>query len=125
MANQALSGLFLLLLLAFVVLMIASTWMVYEKAGEPGWASIIPIYNTYVTLKIGGNPWWYLLLLLVPLVNVFIAVKMWVDVAEAFGLGLGWGLGLAFIPFIFLPLLAFGDYTYQGRGGMGGSSAAI
>ena len=120
MAQNGAVAIFLLVFLGLGVLMIASMWTVFVKANRPGWAAIVPIYNTYVMLKIGGNPGWYLLLLLIPLVNIFIGIKMNIDVAKAFGQGLGMGLGLSFLPLLFLPLLAFGDYTYLGDGGRGG-----
>lgn len=104
----------LLVYLAVIVVVIAGMWKAFEKAGEPGWAAIIPIYNTYVMIKIGGNAWWWLLLLFVPLINLVAIVKISVDVAKAFGQGLGYGLGLAFLSFIFWPILGFGDYQYQG-----------
>lgn len=117
MANSAINTVMLLVYLGVVVLMIASMWKVFTKAGQPGWAAIVPIYNTYIILKIGDNPWWYLLLLLVPLVNLLVGIKMWIDVAESFGLGIWWGLGLAILPIICVPILAFGDYTYRGTRG--------
>ena len=54
-----------LIYVGVTVFMIASVWKVFAKAGEPGWASIIPIYNTYVVLKIAGKPWWWLILMLI------------------------------------------------------------
>ncbi|WP_201764623.1 DUF5684 domain-containing protein [Salinarchaeum sp. Harcht-Bsk1] len=100
--------------LAFIAIVIGGTWKTFTKAGEPGWAAIIPIYNVYVMLKIGGNEWWWLLVMLVPLVNIYAAYVMFKGVAEAFGNGLGFTLGLWFLGFIFWPLLGFGDYQYQG-----------
>lgn len=104
----------LLLWLAVVVVVIAGTWKTFEKAGEPGWAAIIPIYNVYVMLKIGNNEWWWMLVMLVPIVNLYAYYKMSKGIAEAFGEGLGFALGLMFLSFIFFPLLDFGDYSYQG-----------
>jgi hypothetical protein len=109
--------LFVLLSLAFLVLTVAGTWMTFEKAGRPGWGAIIPIFNTYLMLKIGGNSGWWLLGLLVPVVNFFVALKMMIDVADSFGRGFLFGLGLAFLSFVFWPLLGFGDDTYRGPGG--------
>lgn len=123
MTQHGFGAAFVLVFLGIVVLMIASVWNVFAKADEPGWASLVPIYNTYVLLKIGGNPGWYLLLLFVPMLNFLIAIKACIDVARAFGLGLGWGLGLAFFPYVFFPLLGFGDYVYRGvPGGEDGGS---
>lgn len=96
------------------VFSIVSLWKIFVKAGKPGWASIVPIYNFLVELEIIGRPWWWLLLLLVPLVNVVIAVMIMFDLAKVFGKGTGFGLGLVFLPFIFLAILAFGDAKYLG-----------
>ena len=106
--------LFLLVYLAILVAVVAGIWKAFEKAGEPGWAAIIPIYNVYVMVKISGNDWWWLLLFFVPLVNLLALLKISVDVAEQFGQGLGFGLGLGFLSFVFWPLLGFGDYQYRG-----------
>jgi len=103
--------------LALMGLLIASAWVVFTKAGEPGWASLIPIYNVMVEFRIAGHPMWWVLLLFVPLVNVIIAVIVALDLAKSFGKGVGFGLGLMFLGFIFLPLLAFGDAEYIGPGG--------
>jgi hypothetical protein len=98
--------------LALVVFIIASLWKVFTKAGQPGWAAIIPIYNAYVLLQIAGRPGWWLLLYFIPVVNFVIAIIVSIDVAKAFGKGGGFGVGLALLSFIFYPILAFGDATY-------------
>jgi len=105
-------ALILLLELAVVVFLIASIWKVFTKAGQPGWASIIPIYNAYILLKIAGRPGWWLLLYFIPVVNFVIAIIVSIDVAKAFGKGGGFGLGQALLSFIFYPILAFGDAAY-------------
>lgn len=104
--------LILLVELALIVLIIAGLWKTFAKAGQPGWAAIIPIYNVYILLKIAARPWWWLLLFLVPLVNIVIAVVVAIDVAKAFGKGAGFGIGLALLGFIFYPILGFGAATY-------------
>jgi hypothetical protein len=106
--------LFLLVYLAILVAIVAGIWKAFEKAGEPGWAAIVPIYNVYVMVKISGNDWWWLLLFLIPFVNFLALLKISIDVAEQFGQGLGFGLGLGVLSFVFWPLLGFGDYQYQG-----------
>ena len=103
----------LIIYLAIIVIVIAGVWKTFEKAGQPGWASIIPIYNIYIMLKIAGRPGWWLILFLIPLVNFIIAIVMSVDIAKNFGKGTGFGIGLAFLGFIFFPILGFGDATYQ------------
>ncbi len=104
--------LILLVELALIVLIIAGLWQTFTKAGQPGWAAIIPIYNIYILLKIAARPWWWLLLFLIPLVNIVIAIVVAIDVAKAFGKGAGFGIGLALLGFIFYPILGFGSATY-------------
>ncbi|MCD2201667.1 DUF5684 domain-containing protein [Halobacterium sp. KA-4] len=122
-AGDAVAGLVgLLIALVVLVAVVGGTWLTFSKAGEPGWAAIIPIYNVYVMIKIGGNEWWWLLLLFVPIVNIFVLAKISIDIAESFGCGLLFGIGLWLIPAIFFPVLGFGDYEYRGRGGSSPSS---
>src|SRR5450432_3038041 len=92
---------------SIVVLVIAGLWKVFTKAGHPGWAAIIPIYNAYILLKIAGRPGWWVVLLLIPFVSFVIAIIVGIDVAKAFGRGAGFGLGLIFLGFIFYPILGF------------------
>lgn len=100
--------------LIFVVLIIASLWKVFSKAGQPGWPAIIPIYNVYIMCKVAGRPGWWLLLMLIPVVNVIIAIILNVDIAKRFGKGVGFAIGMIFLPFIFWPIIAFGSAQYQG-----------
>ncbi len=109
------SGLFLVCWLGFFALMIASLWVIFTKAGKPGWAAIVPIYNVIVKLEIVGRPMWWILLLLVPLVNVVIWIVLSIDLAKSFGKDAAYGIGLALLPFIFHPMLAFGGATYRGH----------
>lgn len=99
--------------LLVAILMIASLWKVFAKAGEPGWAAIIPIYNTFVLLKIAGKPWWWLLLCLIPIVNFIVLIVVAMSIAGKFGKGAGFGIGLVLLPFIFYPMLGFGSSTYS------------
>jgi hypothetical protein len=87
---------------------------VFTKAGEPGWACIVPIYNIYILLRIAGRPGWWLILYFVPIVSIIVAIIVAIDLARAFGKGAGFGLGLVFLGFIFFPILAFGDAQYGG-----------
>ena len=106
--------LFPLFACAIVVLMVAGMWKVFSKAGQPGWAVLIPIYNVYVLCKIAGRPGWWCLLYIVPIVSMIVAILVSLDVAKQFGKGAGFGLGLAVLGFIFYPILAFGDATFHG-----------
>jgi hypothetical protein len=99
--------------LALAVFMIAAMWGVFVKAKKPGWAAIIPFYNTYVTLKIVGRPGWWLVFYFIPIVNIVVHVIVMNDLAKAFAKGVGYTLLLLFIPFIGWPLLAWGDATYK------------
>lgn len=98
--------------LVLVIGIIAGVWKTFTKAGQPGWAAIVPIYNFIVMLKIAGKPMWWVLLLLVPLVNFVVMIIMFIGIAKAFGKGTGFGLGLTFLGFIFFPILGFGDAKY-------------
>ena len=99
--------------LAVVVLMIAGMWKVFVKAGKPGWAAIIPIYNIVVLCEIAGKPAWWVVLFFIPVVNLVVAIILSLAVAKKFGKGTGYGLGLAFLSPIFYPMLGFGDSRYD------------
>jgi hypothetical protein len=105
----------IIIYLAIVVFLIASVWKAFEKAGKPGWAAIIPIYNLIVLLEIAKRPAWWFLLLLIPLVNLVIAFIVHIDLAKQFGKSAGFGVGLTLLGFIFYPILGFGDAEYQGK----------
>ena len=100
--------------LLIALLVIVAMWKVFTKAGQPGWASIIPIYNIYIWCKIVGRPGWWVILMLIPFVNFIILIILSIDMAKSFGKGVGFGLGLAFLGIIFLPILGFGSAQYQG-----------
>ncbi|MDP3069227.1 MAG: DUF5684 domain-containing protein [Opitutaceae bacterium] len=104
-------NLFFLTALAFVI---AGGWQVFAKAGQPGWAILVPFYNIYVLTQIVGRPWWWLLLCLVPFVSIVIAIILCIDLAKAFGRGAGFGVGLFFLSPIFMCILGFGSDTYKG-----------
>ena len=103
-----------LIWLAVVIVIIAGLWKVFVKAGKPGWACIVPIYNLIVLLEIAGRPIWWFVLMFIPIANLVVAIIVSIDVAKAFGKGTGFGIGLAFLGFIFYPILGFGDATYKG-----------
>jgi hypothetical protein len=96
------------------VLCIAGLWKIFTKAGEPGWAAIVPIYNTIVMLKIVGRPLWWIVLLLIPFINLIVWIIVSIDLAKSFGKGAGYGIGVAILPFVFYPALGFGSATYRG-----------
>jgi hypothetical protein len=100
--------------LLIALLLIVAMWKVFTKAGQPGWASIIPIYNLYVWCKIVGRPGWWIILLLIPFVNIIVGIILCIDMAKSFGKGVGFGIGLALLGIIFWPILGFGSAQYQG-----------
>lgn len=101
-------------LIALLVLFIAAYWRVFEKAGQPGWAVLIPFYNSYILIKIAGRPGWWLILFFIPFVNVVMLLAISIDVAKAFGKTVGFGFGLWILSFIFYPILGFGSAVYVG-----------
>jgi hypothetical protein len=105
------------LIIWFVI--VIGTWKIYAKAGKPGWAAIIPIYNIIVMLEIVGKPMWWLLLLLVPCVNIIFAVWMVNLLSKSYGQSEGFTVGLILLPFVFYPILGFGNYPYLGPAGAG------
>jgi hypothetical protein len=103
-----------IVVLAITVLVFVSLWKIFEKAGKPGWAGIVPIYNFFVLLEIVGRPLWWIVLIFVPCVGFVVQIILCIDLAKAFGKDNAYGIGLALLPFIFFPILAFGDARYVG-----------
>ncbi|PYQ41471.1 MAG: signal peptidase I [Acidobacteria bacterium] len=114
MIGALFGGAFFLVWLAVIVLIFVSLWKIFEKAGKPGWAGIVPIYNAIVLLEIVGRPIWWFVLLLVPCVGIVVGIILCIDLAKSFGKDAGYGIGLALLGFIFFPMLAFGDARYVG-----------
>jgi hypothetical protein len=98
-----------------MVIVAASMWMIFDKAGKPGWAAVIPVYNFWVLLEVIKKPWWWILLMLIPIVNLVVAIVATRETARVFGQGVAFTIGLIFLPFIFYPILALGkEYKYKG-----------
>jgi hypothetical protein len=108
----------ILLGVAVFALLIASEWRLFTKAGQPGWAAIVPIYNVLTLLRVVGRPWWWILLWIIPLAGPFIlivhGVMIALDLARSFGKGTGFGVCTIFFSYVTIPILAFGDAVYQG-----------
>jgi len=99
--------------LVIAVVVIVGMWKIFVKAGEPGWAAIIPIYNLYILCKITAKPiWWLLLLVLCPFINFIVLILLTVALAKSFGKGIGFAIGMILLPFVFYPILGFGSATY-------------
>ncbi|MFJ8964066.1 DUF5684 domain-containing protein [Lentzea sp. NPDC102401] len=111
--------------LALAVFGVVVFWKTFTKAGQPGWAAIIPIYNIYVLLKVAGRPGWWLILLLIPIVNIVILAIVSIDVAKSFGKDTLFGVvGLWLFSIIGYAILAFGDAQYRGPAALAGQQAA-
>ncbi len=118
-ANRVMAALLgstmLMVFLAMLVVVIVGMWKVFAKAGQPGWAILIPFYNLYVLLQIAGRPGWWLLLYFIPLVNIAIAVIVAMDIAKAFGQSAVFGIILLFLlSGIGYLILGFGSARYIG-----------
>ncbi|HXA20107.1 MAG TPA: DUF5684 domain-containing protein [Thermoanaerobaculia bacterium] len=97
---------------AVVLILIISMWKIFTKAGKPGWAAIVPIYNVIVLLEIACKPIWWFILMLIPIVNFIVIIIVLIELAKRFGKGVGFAIGMLILPFIFYPMLAFGDAKY-------------
>jgi hypothetical protein len=107
----------LALLVFFTLLVVASMWRLFSKAGEAGWKSLVPFLGAFVYLKITGRPAWWFLLLLIPVINIIPGIVTCFDLARVFGKGPGFGFGILMLGPIFIPLLAFGSARYVGVSG--------
>lgn len=100
--------------LIILILTFAGYYMIFVKAGEPGWGGIIPIYNQYVLSKITFGNGWLFLLLIIPFVNIVYIVLLSYKLSKSFGHGIGYCIGLIFLPFIFYLILGLDDSKYLG-----------
>ena len=117
-SGGALAGLmvFWFLYLAFLVILIVGMWKVFVKAGEEGWKSIIPFYNTYTLFRIAGRNGWGFLLLFIPFVNLIVLIVISIDLAKHFGKSTVFGIvGLWLFSIIGYLILGFGDAKYVGE----------
>ena len=106
--------------LALSVLLIVAMWMIFKKAGKPGWAAIVPFYNIYVLYEITWGSGWRFLMLLIPFYNIVLGIQTQVKLAKAFGKSGGFAVGLIFLPYVFQPILGFDGSAYLGVPGKGG-----
>ena len=104
--------------LILIAIYVIANWKIFEKAGQPGWAAIIPIYNLIVMLDVQGRPKWWVIWYLIPFVNYVSILVMFIilclDYAKRFGKDGGFVAGLILLNPIFLLILAFGSAQYQG-----------
>ena len=100
--------------LILIVITLAGMWKTFEKAGKPGWAAIIPIYNLIILLEIIGKPMIWILWMLIPCVNIVFGIWATNLLSKSFGKSEGFTVGLVIFPYIFWPILGFGDAKYLG-----------
>jgi hypothetical protein len=103
-----------LIFVALLVLMIASLWKLFTKAGQPGWTAVIPLWNLFVIMEIAGKPLGWAFLLMLPIVGVYFTILTCIAFSKKFGKSVEFGVGLCVLPFIFLPALAFSNAKFRG-----------
>jgi hypothetical protein len=108
------SCIFLIVWLGLIALVVAGWWKLFVKAGEPGWAAIVPIYNLIVLIKIAGKPIWWIVMAIIPCLNIIFLILVALEIAKAFGKDVGYAIGLFLLPMVFYPLLGFSNAQYQG-----------
>lgn len=113
-AGAAIAGAFLIFYFAIIAVFIAAYWKIFTKAGKPGWAALVPIYNAIVLLEIVGRPVWWIILLFIPFVNVVVGIILVLDLTKSFGKSSAFAVGLILLSPIFILILAFDDSRYQG-----------
>ena len=113
-AGAAGATIYVIISLAVGLLVVIGMWLIFSKAGKPGWAAIIPLYNIYVLLQVVGRPGWWLILFFIPFVNLIVGILVFVDLAKSFGKSGGYAVGLIFLSFIFIPMFGFGSAKYVG-----------
>ncbi|GGH69688.1 DUF5684 domain-containing protein [Phaeocystidibacter marisrubri] len=117
MQSQELPTAFWVFYAIILIIGIATQWKIFTKAGKPGWASLIPIYNIIVLLEIVGKPWYWFFLMMIPLVNIIFLVWVINLLSKSFGKDEGFTVGLILLGIVFYPILAFGNAQYQGPAG--------
>ena len=100
-------------LVVMLFLYVIPMWKIYSKAGKPGWAILIPIYNIIVLIQVAKRNPAEFLWLIVPIANIIFPILWIVGISKAFGKSGGFAAGMIFLPFIFIPILGYGKATYQ------------
>ena len=109
---------FMVIIIAAIALIsIIAQWKIYEKAGKPGSAVLIPFYNIIVLLEIVGKPLWWIFLFLIPVVNIVFGIWTTNLLSKSFGKDEAFTVGLILLSFIFYPILGFGSAKYIGPAG--------
>lgn len=115
------------IVVALAVLVIASNCIIFKKAGEKWWKALIPLYNSWIETKITGLAWWWFPIFAVltgfitsrggnyvyPMALVLVSFNYSYNMAKKFGKSNGFALLMTILPVIGLPMLAFGNSTYN------------
>ncbi|MBP7496864.1 MAG: signal peptidase I [Bacteroidales bacterium] len=104
---------FYIIIAALFFIFIISFYKIFEKADQPNWAIFIPIYNVYIFTKVIKKSGWWVLLLLIPYLNIVFNIWSFNLLSKSFGKNELFTLGLVLFPFIFFPVLAFGRAIYK------------
>ena len=118
MDNGEIAGIFggafaIIIYIAIIVLIIASQWKIFTKAGKPGWAALVPIYNIIIMLEVARQPLWMIILYFIPIANLIAVIIVYIELSNNFSKSGGFAAGLILLPIIFFPILAFGDAKYK------------
>lgn len=113
-SSASVSPVLIIIYIALAIFFIVCEWILFKKAGKPGWAILIPFYNLYVLFDIVYGKGIKFLLLLVPLLNIVVGIAYYIRLAQVYGKSTGFGVLNLFFPFICIPILAFGKSEYQG-----------
>ena len=107
---------FYIILIILFLITVISRYIIFEKADEHGWKSLIPVYGFAITCRITGKPAWWAILLLIPAANIIVVIRIMLLLSLCFGKKEGFAVGLLLLPFLFLPILA--GSSYIGKAGI-------
>lgn len=105
-----------LFFMIFLVINIVAMWKLFAKAGEPGWKSLIPIYNSWIFLRLGDQPGWWAVAGLIPPLGI-VTLILSIIAAHRIGLKLSkpdwWVILYIFVQPIWMLVLAFDKSTWN------------
>lgn len=115
-------GAILLVSVVIGIVTLIGMWKAFDKAGQPGWAVLVPIYNIIVLLRVAGLPWYWVFapfVVIIPILGwiAYIVWIVWVHhrISTRFGQGVGFTIGLTLLGPIFWLILGFGSSKYVGE----------
>lgn len=87
-------------------------WKIFKKMGYQGWESLIPLYSEFIQFKELYGSGWKMLTLLIPFYNIYVFIKLNVDLVHSFNKSNGFVWGAIFLPHIFYTIIGLGDAQY-------------